>query len=281
MFRQLVNEAKLEFTLTTASPLAIRSGMENVLEPARPDMQCVRAWRDGQETVYIPGSSLKGVIRARAEQIINLLGGAACSCTNRQEACSGKEKELEGADATRRYREVCPACRIFGSTIMAGRAAFPDAYPISPVKVGERTRVAINRLTGGSQGAALFQQEVVEEAVFRAGIILTNYELWQLRLLLWVLGDMHEGYVALGGGSTRGFGRMHVGALSLTARDYRPDQPRRWRGREEADLGEPLDFSASAYFWEAQLAGDLQEVEARLAGVDVRAAVTGGDRYAR
>lgn len=283
MFRMMINEARLEFTITTASPLAIRSGMENVLEPARPDMQCVRAWHDGVETVYIPGSSLKGVLRSRAEQIINLLGGKACNCTQRKSSCSGEERDLKGLDAAGRYRSVCKACQLFGSTLVAGRVAFPDAFPVGTVKTGERAGVGINRLTGGAQHNALFQQEVVEDGSFRAALILTNYELWQLRLLLWVLRDLDDGYVALGGGSTRGLGRVHIGPVTGIFRDYRSgtERPQLLRGRLEDDRGGALHFNKGAYYWEARLETGLPELEQLLATVDVRAAMVRGDRDAR
>lgn len=273
LFKQLVNEARLNFRLMTASPLAIRSGRENTLEPGRPDMQCVRTYYQGQETVYIPGSSLKGVIRSRAEQIVSLLGGQACNPVDRGSSCSRQERELREAGAAERYRRVCPACRIFGSTLVAARAAFPDAFPVGQVKTGEKAGVGINRITGGAQSGALFQQEVVESATFVARIFLTNYELWQLKVLLWALQDIHDGYVALGGGSTRGLGRMEVGGVSMEVRDYRQTRPERLLGYEVSDAGGELCFQAGPYFWSSVVEG-LETCQQLVEDIDVRIAVT-------
>jgi CRISPR-associated protein Csm3 len=69
MFKELKNEALIQFTIEVDSPLAIKSGIKNVLDPALPDDQVMRQMRDGRMQEVIPGSSLKGVFRSRAEQI--------------------------------------------------------------------------------------------------------------------------------------------------------------------------------------------------------------------
>lgn len=72
MFKQLKNQALVTFKLATDGPLSIRSGNVTVLDPTVPDMQVVRTHSGGKSVPYMPGSSIKGVMRARAEKIITL-----------------------------------------------------------------------------------------------------------------------------------------------------------------------------------------------------------------
>src|SRR5204862_7823670 len=66
--RQLFNEATLSLSLTPDGPILIKAG-EGEADPTRPDMSFVRTIRGGEETVYLPGSSLKGVLRAHCERL--------------------------------------------------------------------------------------------------------------------------------------------------------------------------------------------------------------------
>ena len=60
MFAKLKNEAVLTFKLRNEGPVLINSGTSAKIQP-RPDMSFVRTLHNGVETVYLPGSSIKGV----------------------------------------------------------------------------------------------------------------------------------------------------------------------------------------------------------------------------
>ncbi|MFZ5592583.1 MAG: RAMP superfamily CRISPR-associated protein, partial [Bacillota bacterium] len=196
MFKALYNQACLTFQVLADGPLLIKAGGEAAsLDPTLPDMQFVRAFHGGRETVYLPGSSLKGVFRSRAEQILRTLGGYCCMVFGREQSCLKYEKEIrenpgDYKEAWQRYKTACLACRLFGSPFLKGRAWFADAYPVGPVRLGVRSNVGINRITGGAQKGSLFQPEVVEEGTFQVKIELVNYFTWQLVLLLYVLRDL-------------------------------------------------------------------------------------------
>ena len=66
MLKQLVNECLIELVIRPDGPILIKSGIETV---SGPDMSFVRTWRNGEEQVFLPGSSLKGVLRSNAERI--------------------------------------------------------------------------------------------------------------------------------------------------------------------------------------------------------------------
>ena len=225
MFGSLINEAHLTFNLHTKTPLSIHSTYGNMLNPALPDMQCIRSRYQGEDTVIIPGSSLKGVIRSRFEKITEVFGGKCCPVTNRMASCKVDRKEFKHDKgmtyAEFVYNRMCPACKLFGSTSIASRILIADAYPTGECVLGERTGVGINRITGAAQSSALYDMEVVEDGTFKAEITVKNYELYQLALLLYVLKDMDDGYTMLGSSTSRGYGRMEIKNINMSFREYR------------------------------------------------------------
>ena len=197
MLKKLLNQATLELTIEAQGPLLIKSGIEGGADPSVPDMQFVRS--GGQ--VYIPGSSLKGVFRSYAEKIARTVGARCCNPfdndDNSANCFCGKKLENQ-RESTIIYKQSCHACRLFGSTAMASRIKFNDAYP----QQGEipntetRTSVAIDRILGSvAQGP--FDFEVVTTATFKTSIHLRNFELWQLGLLALVLRDLEEGLIPI------------------------------------------------------------------------------------
>jgi CRISPR-associated RAMP protein (TIGR02581 family) len=205
MFKEFVNEAKIAFTLQTVTPLLINSGADNKIRPGY-DMSPIITQRSGKETVYIPGSSAKGVFRMRYEQLLAALDCPVCKVTDRKKRC--KPKETGGAE---RYRDSCAACRLFGNLELGSRISFADAFPEGEVKLGYRHGVGISRITGAAQPHAKFEYQMIEKGTFGFTVTLQNFALYQLRLVLWVLEDIDDGLVTIGMGGTRGNGRMKLG----------------------------------------------------------------------
>lgn len=258
MFKNLRNEARISFWLHTAGPLLIKGPDQPGLDPLLPDMRFVRAWRNGKEVPYIPGSSLKGVLRSRAEQVIRALAPDGMDIPDPFER--GREKEMKNKPGDYRYYASDPLTQLFGQTYLAGRLRCADAFPVEgrPLQLNERNHVAINRITGATQGTALFNPEAVEEGTFAAEINLTNFALWQLKLLGWLLQDLDEGYVLLGGSTTRGYGRVRVENVQVVLRDYRGEPPGEiLRGYEVDDTVKVTgcQFDRREYCWEAARGG--------------------------
>jgi len=275
MFKQLKNQALVTFKLATDGPLSIRSGNVTVLDPTVPDMQVVRTHSGGKSVPYMPGSSIKGVMRARAEKIITLLGGDVCDIFG-EDSCGAKHDGLkkDHASGQTRYYTVCPACRLFGCTVLGGRVAFADAMPVGDVKLGVRNGVGINRITGGSYGRALYDFEVVEDATFAASFTLTNYALWQLKLMMFILHDIDDGYVAFGSATTRGNGRMKVKDVRLQVRDFRQDiDPSYIAGYQDNDkITVQPAMNRAGYYWELDVNG-LDAIDNLLRDIDVKAGI--------
>ncbi|MCL6589182.1 MAG: CRISPR-associated RAMP protein [Firmicutes bacterium] len=257
MFQELANAARIKMTLETRGPLLIKAGDASPFDPALPDMYAIRTHKDGDDTVFLPGSSLKGVFRSRYESIVNgLLANdqKCCNVTDRKKAC-GKYDDLEilkkGPNSVKsKYSLSCPACKLFGSTMIAGRIRFADAYPKEGVKpvLGHRHGVGIDRITGGSSGQAKYDYEIIEEAKFDVTIWLENYELYQMALLFQVLQDIDDGFVGFGMGTTRGNGHMQVTDCEVTLRDYRKNL-KEWRGcQKEQTLGRMMNYQDKSFY---------------------------------
>lgn len=259
MFRELKNEAKVAVVLHTKSPLTIRSAQGKLLDPTLLDMQCIKSRYQGKDTVIIPGSSLKGVIRSRYEKVISLFGGKCCNIVG-HEKCFQKPKDWKSKTYDEQekyvYQNMCPACKLFGSLDIASRINIADAYPVGECILGERTGVGINRITGAAQKGALYDFEVIENGSFLVEMTLKNYELYQMALLMFVLKDLDEGYVSLGAASTRGNGRMEVQRLDICFREYRKGI-KGWRGAASKDEIALNEKYGKEYEWKLPFFGEM------------------------
>jgi len=210
MHKNRYNSLKLEYTITPRAPLLVKSGGISS-DPSLPDMQFVRTYIAGEgETVYIPGSSLKGIFRSYVERVLRTKSGegkeGACNLFNDNYCGKKLEKERDSAEI---YKSSCRACKIFGNTKLKGRIAFGDAYPIGDVRTETRYGVAISRLTHAvAQGP--FDMEVMVSGSFSSRIYLENFEIWQLGLLALVFQGLNDGLVRVGFGKNRGFGEVET-----------------------------------------------------------------------
>lgn len=238
MLKRLVNEAKFTLTITTTGPVLVRSGRATVIGP---DMTPVLTFRNEKTQVYLPGSSLKGVVRSHLEKISRTIRYdpfVVCnpftdtSCGNKLEKRKkdlkkqNREKEFTTEVA---YKDSCPICRLFGSTEFTGRVSINDAYltnDAQPRPTERRDGVGIDRLTSGSADKALFQFEAVSSGVeFQTDVYLRNFETWQLGMLLLVVEDMEEGLIRIGSGTSRGLGSVKGEVSEVTINHLGAEAP--------------------------------------------------------
>ncbi len=236
MHKRLFNEAEIHFTVIPTGPILIKAS-DRGADPTRPDMEFVRTHYAGHSDVpYLPGSSLKGVLRAHCERIVRTLQGQApkdtppLSCNpvkdddewgeedfacnkyfERNEVKSEIEqlsREGQSAGAII-FRRSCFICQLFGNTSLAGHLRTADAYPVDvdAVKTEERDGVAIDRVYG-SVAVGPFQLEVVTKGEFKTRLYLKNYTIAQLGLIGLALRDLKAGRVGVGFGKSRGLGAV-------------------------------------------------------------------------
>jgi len=224
MHGRLYNELSLEIAIMPQTPLLIKSGQKASIDPALPDMQFVRTRRrlpngEVSEVVYIPGSSLRGVVRAHAERLLRTLDEKhACYVVEAKKFClrqKGLKEDKESANHP--YKESCYACKLFGNTEIASRVQMSDLYPTEDPLRESRFGVAIDRITG-AVAVSPFDLEVVTDARFEGRIVLRNFTVGQLGLLGAALLDIADGLVALGHAKSRGLGRV---CIKFTRAEFR------------------------------------------------------------
>lgn len=226
MLRKLINQAEVEIALQPAEPLLIASGVPSVTGV---DLPFVLTYRRGVEQPgepYLPGSSLKGVLRSHAERISRTMapnarvcdphlhsrarGGdesAVMFCGDQLRRPQGDRHTLESHEL---YGRSCPICRTFGSTVYRGRLGIGDAYlkDGETPKIERRDGVGIDRFSGGASRGVKFEMEVLTQGTFRARMRLENFEDWQLGLLALLCRDLEDELISIGHATTRGLGRL-------------------------------------------------------------------------
>ncbi len=163
---------------------------------------------------FIPGSSLKGVIRSHFERVAASCGIGACDPFSRS-ACGRRDSSQESAEMSEAkvYSEVlCASCKVFGCEAAAGRFCIRDAMASTsnPPTRQLRATLPIDRFLGSGRSASATDFEAVVGGEFETQIVLENFELWQLAMIGIVLMDLDDGYAQIGGLRSKGYGLVAV-----------------------------------------------------------------------
>jgi CRISPR/Cas system CSM-associated protein Csm3 (group 7 of RAMP superfamily) len=209
MHKRFVNHCTIELNLIPDGPILIKSGKEGA-DPTKPDMEFVETYHQGGRTIYLPGSSLKGAIRAHAERIVRTIGSDGNGLWA-NDPLNDKREYLEKKSTSEIYKLSCFTDQLFGSTAIASRLRIEDAYPIdsTKLKLEERNGVAIDRVFG-SVAVGPFNYQVCTSGEFRTKIHLKNFTLAQLGLIGLVLRDLNDGWFGIGFAKSRGLGTVTV-----------------------------------------------------------------------
>lgn len=148
----------LDFTITCTTGLHI-GGSQDELVIGGSDNPVIKSPVTGKP--YIPGSSLKGKMRAELERDRGISRNPERPC-----GCAGRD---------------CPICRVFGahmntrSTLGPSRIIVRDAPVAGNHHLENKTENVINRKTGAAQHPRQ-NERVGEGAVFRAQIVLQVFD---------------------------------------------------------------------------------------------------------
>lgn len=225
MLRKWLCQADVAIIIEPVDPILVKSG-HATLDGA--DMVPVSTFRDGKSIHYLPGTSLKGVLRSHLERIARTLSpGSVCLpyydprrnisvpvvAEQQSHGCGFRSPSGGRTDAApAAYADSCAACRLFGSLKFGGRLSIGDAYPLPEHEPALETRngVGIDRFTGGTVRGVLFDLQALVGGKFKANVRLTNFELWQLAGLNLLLIDLADEMIAVGSGRSRGLGRVRA-----------------------------------------------------------------------
>ncbi len=221
MLKRLVNHCTIELSLIPDGPILVKSGKEGA-DPTKPDMEFVETYHDGGKTIYLPGSGLKGAIRAHSERIVRTVGRDSWD-ESKPEALWANDplhdrcEYLDNLASPAVYKRSSFTDRLFGNTSIASRLRIEDAYPNKgTVRLEERNGVAIDRVFGSTIPGGLFNYQVCTAGEFTTKIHLKNFTLGQLGLLGLVLRDLDDGWFGIGFAKSRGLGTVRVQFVKAT-----------------------------------------------------------------
>lgn len=196
-------------------------------------------WQDP----VLPGAGLRGVLRSHAERIARTLATLnakgrddflytcpACDPLTRRprkDVPPDRLPPLESCDSLLFFEagkggneeiepdELCLACQLFGSTRRGSRLIVEDApfvpdHPDSKPKLKMLDFLAIDRFTGGGSEGLKFDALVLWKPAFGLRFHLDNPESWELGWLALVVRDLAEGWLSVGFGAAKGFGRVKL-----------------------------------------------------------------------
>jgi CRISPR-associated RAMP protein (TIGR02581 family) len=243
------NRYRITGVLVADTALRVGCGSDTV-EPAAADLP---VFREGEVPV-IPGSSLRGAVRAHLERLFRTLepnhgeGRGACNLLDDDACCVSTRRYQEfragitdpGELHRKVYEKSCRICRLFGSPWVASRVRFSDAIPDGQVSVSRRDGVSIDREKETVHNKYDF--EVVDRgARFSLEILADNLrrEEHEPAVLFLALREMEQGHIMLGGFKGRGLGRVRLEETRVEMVD----------GRDRTQL---LDFVARGVMRQVQ-----------------------------
>ena len=250
MLRQTKNELQLTVKIQGVSPLLIKDGRESMHSKgdggAMPHMvfqsrltpkelrEAVTANALGtiRPKLFIPGSSVRGAWRSHLEKSLRSLDKVSKVCdpfaglgpesgdgdhlevkaARADDSCSSFLANQEDSATEHAYRESCPICQLFGNAAQGSRIAFGDGKVTggTPALIDNN---AISRQTGAA--ISPFKSLVLLNAEVETEIQLRNFELWQAGLLAHLFDDLANGFVRLGSGKSKGWGRVTAKAATM------------------------------------------------------------------
>ncbi|RME02807.1 MAG: hypothetical protein D6805_08815 [Planctomycetota bacterium] len=234
MLKKLYSVFQLKLQIVNTDPILVKSGMASLSDA---DMAFIQTKREDKPECFLPGSSLKGLLRSHMERICRTLKedsvcvpygretkepkSASCSQFFKEKKDKPSRNNTKSTITAEIYGHSCPACRLFGSAFFTGRLSTSDAYLEKKVSPEQRTSVALDRYTSKPVKGALFTYECLPaQCSFHTSLTLRNPELWMLGALGYLLWDLEDGLLRLGAHKSRGMGGIRGTLQSFQAIYY-------------------------------------------------------------
>ncbi|WEU40284.1 MAG: RAMP superfamily CRISPR-associated protein [Candidatus Odinarchaeum yellowstonii] len=185
--------------------------------------------------IMIPGSSIKGAVRAVAEAI-------SSSCVS---TYSIKEKDYLYKNKNRikcsSLNNLCPVCRIFGTTGYSGKIYFTDA-PLLSGQIEKNVQVgnlySPRRIFGRKfyhnktyikpqteRGIIPLALEAVKkDSIFKTTLSFQNLKDEELSLILHSMGINQDYKIKIGGAKPRCFGTVEITPTKIRLIDFNKDR---------------------------------------------------------
>ncbi len=222
--------------LIAQTGLRVGAGAQSA-EPTASDLPVMKT-PDGKP--FIPGSSLRGVLRSHVERIVRALepdnpggGEGACNPLSESNRCVTKDdidtweehwrkrlQEETDADSRRgleqRHGEeraswiwdrTCRVCRVFGSPWLASRVRISDLLCVNGAEAETRDAVSIDREKETVENKYDFEAVPIGSR-FRLEIVADNLDEPELGLLWLGIEELAREQIYVGGFKGRGLGQV-------------------------------------------------------------------------
>ncbi|WP_437952603.1 CRISPR-associated RAMP protein Csx7 [Sorangium sp. So ce296] len=265
---------RVEIDATLACQTALRIGTGKVAgDIAASDLPVLK---DGRGEPLVPGASLKGAIRSALEAVLRGIpedpsASKAWACDPFLDPCVDPREEDRSVDQMRlaeravwqreRVKAACRACQTFGTAGLASHVVFQDARPRGRARVERRDGVAIDRDLGRVSGGMKYDFEVLAAgAELSFSVAVDSAAPWQEGLLVLGLDLLDQGFIRIGGATSRGLGRVALQGARVRLLDI---------GRLRAGQG-PTELTWDE-FRQASLAAWAREIDAAHEAAEERA----------
>lgn len=264
---------RMDRRLTIEGVLEARSGLRvgQGVEPFEPVGSDLPVLRLGERPI-VPGSSLRGVLRAYLERVVRAAeplpaaeasprqpysGRGACNPLDLASMCithddlekqfTGQAPEARAAALSRWiWEQSCRVCRLFGSPWLASRVRIADLLP----RDGEwgiqiRDGVAIDRDKETVAGGGKYDFEAVTpHSRFDLKIVVDNPTEEEMGMVLFALRELDRGWIQVGGFKGRGLGWVRIHEPKVRLLEFQsPEQVRRYVAGQLEDLERELGES--------------------------------------
>jgi CRISPR-associated RAMP protein (TIGR02581 family) len=250
MYHRFDNRVEISAVLVAQSGLHVGAGQES-FQPMAVQGAYIK---DNLGRPLIPGSSIKGVLRAFLESVQHVVvsdakpvepqGNVAVACKHRRKALERGVLSIDDKNGRETYRgylkkqypeasdneldeffvegietQSCLACQLFGSPVLAGKVKCADAvlaHPDNWLQAEIRTGNAIDSDTHTAAQGALFNTEVIPAGTeFSFKVIAENLTSNQAQCLGEVLSFFAQGGINLGGRIRSGLGHVTLQNIGL------------------------------------------------------------------
>ncbi len=197
--------------------------------------------------VFIPGSSLKGAFRSKVESLAHILDENAWVCflqkaggsshrqclTTYSKGATEIQERADGAKpeelAEFLEENLCIACRLFGGASWRSKVLFDDLHLLQSYNFPTELRdgVGIDRDTRKAVEGVKYDFEAIPAGSrFQFRLVAENLGKQDWALLSIGLLEMLQGYLSLGGKTSRGLGSCHLETekLKITNVDFTDKQ---------------------------------------------------------
>jgi len=192
--------------LVNETPIRVGAGREPPLGSPLDITPLRIIFADGTNRPFIPGSSLKGVLRSTVEALAKAKGEVVHD-----------PWDFEAAEAEAKEGKFCVICGIFGNQKLASHVRVYDAYPLGDPVFFTKTGVAIDRdFRGVKPGAMYVEQQVAPNTQWSFRMDIYNIQVFpepgdkRGEYLREVLRMLREGLIQVGSRRSVGFGLIRL-----------------------------------------------------------------------